>query len=104
VVSEIGEEIGRLGVTYDTNNMTADLSIMMGAKEHWGQGYGTEAWTAMLDHLLKTYRKVTAGTMRTNRGMVIIFHRSGMEVEAIRKKHFLWEDQEVDLIMACKFA
>ena len=98
------EEIGRLGVTFDKPNNTADLSILMGEKKHWGKGYGTEAWTAVMDHLLKSQRKVTAGTMAVNIGMLKIFKKSGMDWDGVRQWQFLWEGKEVDCVLACKFA
>ena len=95
--------IGNLGVEYDIPNQTADLSILIGEKDYWGKGYGLEAWSIMLGHLLETYRKVTAGTMAVNVPMLRVFEKSGMEIEGVRKRHFLFEGQEVDLIMAAKF-
>ena len=97
------KHIGNLGVEYDIPNQTADLSILIGEKDYWGKGYGLEAWSAMLRHLLETYRKVTAGTMAVNKPMLRVFEKSDMEIEGVRKRHFLFEGQEVDLIMAAKF-
>lgn len=98
-----GAEIGRLAATYDEPNNTADLSIMMGAKEHWGQGYGTEAWCAVLEYLLKTNRKVTAGTMCVNKGMRRIFNKSGMTYDGLRVHHYLLDGEPVDVYLAAKF-
>jgi len=98
------DEIGRLGVTYDHPNGTADLSIMIGDRDYWGVGYGTEAWSLMLEFLLRRSRKVTAGTMSVNEGMLRIFEKSGMGIEGVKKRQFLFEGREVDLVLACKFA
>ncbi len=94
--------IGNLVVTRDAPNACADMSIMIGAPAARGQGYGTEAWGAVLKHLLKIegLRKVTAGTMAANKGMVAVMRRTGMTIEATRPCQFLLDGEEIDLVMA----
>ena len=94
--------IGNLIVTRDAPNQTADLSIMIGAPSAQGQGYGTEAWGAVLAHLLEIegLRKVTAGTMAANIAMVRIMKKAGMTIEGVRPKQFLLDGVEMDLVFA----
>jgi RimJ/RimL family protein N-acetyltransferase len=49
-------------------------------------------------------RRVTAGTMSVNLAMIKLMERSDMQIDAIRPRHFLWEAQEVDLVLASKHA
>ena len=59
--------IGTITASIDKNNSVADIGILIGAKEEWGKGYGTEAWTAFCEHLLgHGIRKVEAGCMSFN--------------------------------------
>jgi len=94
--------IGNLVVSRDTANRTADMSIMIGAPAAQGQGYGVEAWGAVLAHLLLTegLRKVTAGTMAVNTAMIRVMERTGMTIEGVRPKQFLLDGTETDLIFA----
>ena len=97
--------IGNLGVSWDEHNRVADISILVGDKRAWNKGYASEAWIGLIQ-FLKTQtkvRKITAGTMATNQGMLNLMLRSGMHVEGIRKAHLLWRGQDVDVVLAATF-
>ena len=98
--------VGNLSVAIDHANQSADLSIMVGEKAVWGSGVASQAWAAMVDALLGQFalRRVTAGTMSVNLAMIKLMERSDMQIDAIRPRHFLWEAQEVDLVLASKHA
>ena len=99
------EHIGNITVSINKPNLVSDISILIGAKNYWGNGYGTEAWKAVMDHLMreKNMRKITAGTMSENRAMLRIFKRTGMEIEGEKIAQFLWENEIVDEIFVAKF-
>ncbi len=101
-----GLHIGNLSVSVDTANRVADISILLGDRNCWGQGIGAEAWQSIQDELLANQgiRKVTAGTMAINHGMLSVMKKCGMEEEGRRKRHFLCEGQEVDMVLAAAFA
>jgi len=103
-VAAVGH-IGNISVYYDLANAQAELSILVGEKSVWGLGYGSQAWSMMLDAVLSlmSIRKVKAGTMALNRPMLKIFEKSDMRVEAIVPKNFLLDGDEVDLILASKY-
>ena len=85
---------------------TADIGLMIGNRNYWGQGLGQEAWCAVLNTLLQEsdIRKVTGGTARPNSGMVKIMERSGMLLEAVRQQQELINGQAVDLLYYARFA
>lgn len=97
--------IGNIGVSIDAYNHLADMSIIVGEKRVWGKGLATAAWNVVLTEMLKRQgiRKVTAGTMAVNEAMLRLMQRSGMQIEAVRRHHFLWQGQEVDLVQAAIF-
>lgn len=97
--------IGNISVAVDRQNSSADLSIMIGDRNAWGRGYASVAWSAVMRYLLceAGVRRVTAGTMEVNKPMIRLMGRSGMEIECIRPRHFLWEGKEVGFIVASKF-
>ena len=97
--------IGNISVTIDEPNAVADVAIMIGEKQTWNGGYGSEAWNAVVQALLSDLgmRKVTAGTMSVNLPMLRLFAKADMEVEGCREKQFLWEGGETDLIYVAAY-
>lgn len=91
IIYWIEDPIGTITAHIDTNNNIADMGIMIGDTQVWGEGFGTEAWQAMMSYLFNHIgiRKIEAGCMDLNRAMVGIFKNSGMKKEGIRKDHFI---------------
>ena len=100
------EHIGNVTVLIDAPNQVADLAIMIGETKYWGQHIGSEAWSLLVTELLtkQRIRKIIAGTMAINAGMVAIMKRNGMREEARRRGQFLWEGQEVDMVLGSIFS
>ena len=86
----------------DINNNAADLSIIIGDQQVWGKGVGSRAWMASLKILIETlgFRVVTAGTMEVNEPMVKLMKASGMQIQGIIPRRFLWEGFEVGMVVA----
>lgn len=54
-IGETGEYIGNTGIHHiDAKHGGAELGIMIGAKEHWGRGYGRDAIVTLLHHAFDT--------------------------------------------------
>jgi RimJ/RimL family protein N-acetyltransferase len=106
VVTKDGRHIGNMTAIIDRPNRVADLSIMIGEREVWGQGYGSEAWDAACRYLLEgaEMRKVRAGTMAVNQAMRALMRKSEMEPDGVWRRHLLFEGQEVDVVFAALFA
>lgn len=99
------QPIGTLTVYRDLNNGLADIGLLIGEKKLWGNGYGREAFTNILNYLLEdnSIRKVTAGTLAINSSMRKILEHSGMTLESIRYNHEIINDQPVNLLQFCIF-
>jgi len=96
--------IGTMTAYVDDNHGVADLGILIGDRQAWGMGYGTEAWTAVCDALLEAgIRKITAGTLETNTGMRAIMSRAGMIPDGRRRGQCLLDGQPVDVVHAAIF-
>ena len=98
--------IGTINAYINVANKTADIGLLIGDADAHGQGYGLEAWLAVIDFLFNTcsIRKVTAGTMATNAAMLHIMERSGMLADGVRKRHFLdTNNAEVDCVYTAAF-
>lgn len=92
------KHIGNINAYIDVNNKVADIGILI---SQGGKGYGLCAWNQMINLLFSSkhnMRKITAGTMAINEAMIKIFKKSGMKLEYIRPKHFIYEKKLVDMI------
>jgi|TARA_B100001971_G_C18168161_1_gene525487 RimJ/RimL family protein N-acetyltransferase len=92
--------IGNITAYIDINHNTAEIAILIGEKQVWGKGYGFEAWKAVCDFLFseRSIRKVTAGTLACNYGMVNVAKKYGMEMEGRRIRQEIFDNIEVDII------
>ena len=98
--------IGNMIALVDSPNRVAELSIMIGDKSAWHQGYGREAWQGACHALLKEagIRKVCAGTMADNTPMLEVMRAAGMVEEGRRIRHFIRDNRQVDLIQMALFS
>lgn len=95
-----GKLIGTVSGRIDKPNSVANIGILIGEKSLWGQGYGHEAWEGFCNSLLeKGIRKIEAGMMGANFGMVKVCRKYGMQEEGRRPDHFLLGDQLSDMVM-----
>ncbi len=78
---------------------TVDIGILIGRKSVWGTGIGQDAWDALVRWYIeqRRIRKVTAGALSSNKGMIRIMERSGMHCEAIRPKQELLDGEPLDM-------
>ncbi len=97
--------IGSITAYVDAPNAVADVGILIGDKRFWRGGYGSEAFAAVVDWFFERrgVRKVTAGTMAENKGMIGIMRKTGMREEGVKERYYLLEGREVDMVCATVF-
>ncbi len=97
--------IGNIYAMLDTNNRLADVGILLGEKKQWGKGYGSEVFKAVIDFLFQKteVRKITAGTLAVNTGMLNIMKKAGMKEDGRRIRHYLNDGNEIDVVYAAIF-
>jgi [ribosomal protein S5]-alanine N-acetyltransferase len=97
--------IGNISAHIDISNSVGDIGIMVGERSVWGRGYGSEAWSIVAAFLFDALnlRKVTAGMIATNKSMIDLAKRTGMTEDGYRRRQFLWEGQEVDMLFMALF-
>ena len=97
--------IGNMNAHIDAVNSTADVGILIGERTIWGNGYGLEAWVAVCHYLLRDVgiRKVTAGTIAANKGMIRIMEKAGMVADGRRIRQCVIGESEEDIIHAALF-
>ena len=100
-----GVRIGTMTAYRNPHHGTADVGIMIGDTACWGGGFGQDSWDTLLGWLLGPggTRKVTAGTLACNRGMVRLMERSGMELEGVRRGQELVDGEPQDIVLYGKF-
>ncbi|MEX0692963.1 MAG: GNAT family N-acetyltransferase [Rhodospirillales bacterium] len=100
-----GLHIGNIHADIDPRNSLADVAILIGDRTVWGQGYGLEAWNAVLGWLLGDagIRKVVAGCMRDNAAMRAIMKASGMADDGVRSDQYLLDGKPQDVVFAARF-
>ncbi len=65
------------------------IGLMIGEKEYWGKGYGTETIKLVVGYAFRSLNlhKVTAGAVADNQGSVKAFQKAGFEIEGRAKSH-----------------
>lgn len=95
--------VGSVTAFIDRNNGIADIGILIG-RPFWGNGYGCEAWSAVMQYLFQSgIRKIEAGCMESNNSMLRVFQKSGMHEEGRREDHFVFENRHVAMLYYGKF-
>ena len=102
---EDGRQIGTMTAYVSPHHGTVDVGIMLGDKSVWGHGYGQDAWDTFTNWLLAQnhIRKLTAGTLAANTGMIKLMERSGMALEAIHKAQEMVEGSPMDILYYAKY-
>jgi RimJ/RimL family protein N-acetyltransferase len=84
-----GNQIGTISARVDKHNSVADLAILIGDRSRWDNGFGFEAWEAVMEFLFShNVRKIEAGCMQHNLAMVRICEANRMQLEGRRHAHF----------------
>ncbi len=81
-------------------NRSAGFTIVIGAKKHWGKGYGLEALTAVFDYGFNTLNlnRIWTGTAATNMGMRRIAEKLGMTREGVFREATYLNGRYIDVI------
>ncbi len=97
--------LGTMTVYRSAHHGTADIGIMVGERRVWGKGIGADAFSTVMATLLGSgeIRKVTAGTLSLNIGMIRIMEKAGMQHEATRHAQEIVEGVPVDVVYYARF-
>lgn len=97
--------IGTVTAYVARHHGTVDMGIMIGDRSVWGMGYGQDAWGTLMNWFLgrEDIRKLTAGTLACNFGMIKLMERSGMSLETVRKAQEIVEGHPEDILYYAKF-
>lgn len=100
-----GELLGTMTAYIDINHKTADIGILIGNRNVWGKGIGTESWGLLMNFLFSSadIRKVTGGTLKDNIGMINIMKKNGMTHEATQVAQEIIDNKPIDMLYFSKF-
>lgn len=79
----------------------SDVSILIGEKDYWGKGYGTEAIQLIVGYAFNVLNlhKLSAGAYAGNIGSIRAFEKANFLREGLRKKHRFQEGAYVDEVL-----
>ena len=96
--------IGNINISVNSVDNSTGLSILVGNKKYWGTGLAYQAWQLALDTSLDElgFRMAVAGTMEINKPMIQLMEKSGMNIDGILPRRFIWDGREVGMVCASK--
>lgn len=85
----------------DAVKNSADIGLIIGAKNCWGKGYATDAISVITEFAFETLslHRLWAGMIAENIGSLNAFQRAGYKEVERRKKHTPFEGRLVDSII-----
>lgn len=94
-------QIGTITAHVDLPNHVANMGIMVGEKQFWGNGYGFEAWEAVIDFLRLKYKvhRIEAGMMASNGSMRRICEKARMSQNAVMPSRFVLDGKPEDMVL-----
>ena len=95
------EMIGNCGFFgIDHRSRVVEVGIMIGAKDHWGQGYGTEAMLLLNKHGFDTLNlnRIFLRVNENNLGAIRCYEKAGYQHEVRQRQAALGEGEYIDLL------
>jgi diamine N-acetyltransferase len=80
---------------------TTDLSIIIGEKDAWGKGYGTEAVRLLLDYAFGylNFHRVAIGVVGFNQQALRFYEKIGFKREGIQRDGYYYNHTYSDFVM-----
>lgn len=99
VLLENGRHIGNIGLhNIHSTFRSAEIGILIGEKDVWGQGYGTESISLLAAHAFNrlNLNRLSAGAVVKNQGCIRAFEKSGFTREGISRQAYYCQGQYED--------
>ena len=97
-----GRHIGNIKLgSVDWHHLPADIGLIIGEKDCWGKGFGTEAIALLSAYAFATIglHKLSAGVYAPNTGCIKAFQRAGFTQEGLLRNQCRLEDAYVDVVV-----
>ena len=79
---------------------TTDVSVIIGEKEEWGKGYGTETILLLLDYAFRhlNFHRVAIGVVGFNERALRFWEKVGFRREGIQRDGYYYDDKYYDFV------
>jgi len=101
-----GKLIGTMGLhRLNSKDQTAATGALIGEKEYWSKGYGTDAKMALLNYAFNTLnlRKINSSVYAYNKRSLQYNLKCGYKIEGVRKKQIFRNGKYHDEIIIAVF-
>jgi len=80
---------------------TTDISIIIGEKDVWGKGYGTEAILLLIDYAFRrlNFHRVAIGVVGFNEKAIRFWEKIGFKKEGIQRDGYSYNHKYYDFVM-----
>jgi diamine N-acetyltransferase len=80
---------------------TTDLTLIIGEKDAWGKGYGTEAILLLLDYAFGclSFHRVSVGVVGSNERAIRFYEKVGFRKEGIQRDGYYYDHTYSDFVM-----
>jgi len=102
VIKENSRVIGEAGLLrIDRAWRTTDVSVIIGEKEEWGKGYGTEAILLLLDRAFRGLglHRVAIGVVGFNDRALRFWEKIGFKKEGVERDGYYYDGKYYDFVM-----
>ncbi|WP_042272301.1 GNAT family N-acetyltransferase [[Clostridium] dakarense] len=103
---ETNKYIGGCGInSVDWLTRVAVVGIMIGDKDYWGKGYGTDAMKVLIDFIFNdmNINKIRLSVFSFNERAIKSYEKCGFEVEGVLKNEIFKDGKYYDEIIMSKF-
>ena len=85
----------------DWNKKTAVFGLLIGNKNYWGKGVGTEATKLLIDHAFTKMglEKITLGVMADNKAAIRVYEKIGFKIDKVKSGVKLESGEQINYLM-----
>ncbi|MDQ3194204.1 MAG: GNAT family N-acetyltransferase [Bacteroidota bacterium] len=96
------KHIGNIAIkNIDRINRSAELAIIIGDKNYWSKGVGSDAYRMLIDYGFKTLNlnRISSGQTVSNTGMIMVCEKMGMKKEGILREVLFKKGEYVNAVI-----
>lgn len=93
--------IGNCGFVNERQvHRTAEIGIIIGEKDYWSKGYGSEALKLLLDFGFKVrnYNNIALYVHSYNKRAIACYEKAGFKKQGVKREALMFGDRKFDLI------
>jgi RimJ/RimL family protein N-acetyltransferase len=102
VIKKNNQVIGEAGLLrMDRAWRATDVSVIIGEKEEWGKGYGTETILLLLDYAFRhlNFHRVAIGVVGFNERAIRFWQKVGFRKEGVHRDEYYYDGKYYDFVM-----